>query len=36
MKVPLDGIGPAVLEAGGVLEARVPGTGETVVPPAPR
>ena len=27
LKVPLDGIGPTVLEAGGVLEARVPGTG---------
>ena len=27
LKVPLDGIPPKVIEAGGVLEARVPGTG---------
>lgn len=27
LKVPLDGIPPRVIEAGGVLEARVPGTG---------
>jgi hypothetical protein len=27
LKVPLDGIAPKIIEAGGVLEARVPGTG---------